>query len=292
MKRAVILVFAVLLAGCAKLPAPQPGPPVPAEVTERSSLIPDGYQGRFRLRATVLADASHGPQLCSGVLFSSPIQCSGPDITNWKWEGLESVEQQGTRHGTYIVTGTWDGKAFTLTEQALEDDGSWATQPPGGPDFKSPCAEPPGGWKPVDQAKATSDAMNATTALVSKDPDFAGLWIDETIPPSDTATPANDPRRLILNVRFVKDLQRHEAEIRAVWGGALCVSLGKYTHADLLGIQTELQGDPGVVSAGTDVTAGRVEIEMWAAYAGRQREFEAKYGAGVVVLRGRLYPID
>ena len=102
----------------------------------------------------------------------------------------------------------------------------------------------------------------------------------------------NTTQRLILNVRFVRDLERHEAEIRKVWGGSLCVSLGKHTEADLLRIQQELSGEPGMSYSSPDVLTGTVEIGVFAAYASRQRELDAKYGPSLVVLRGALHPID
>jgi hypothetical protein len=41
-------------------------------------------------------------------------------------------------------------------------------------------------------------------------------------------SPMNDPAKLVLNVRFVGDLDRHEAEIRQVWSGALRLSAAKH----------------------------------------------------------------
>jgi hypothetical protein len=37
---------------------------------------------------------------------------------------------------------------------------------------------------------------------------------------------ANDPTKLILNVRFTSNLNEHEQAVREVWGGALCVGAG------------------------------------------------------------------
>jgi hypothetical protein len=189
------------------------------------------------------------------------------------------------------VTGKYDGKTFTLTEPAKENDGSFVPESRTPRNFSSPCPAPQGGWKPVDPAKTTDEALNATTALVSADPDFSGLWVSET-PQTGQETPGTTTQRLILNVRFVRDLERHEADIRKVWGGSLCVSLGQRTEADLLRIQQELANEPGLSSSSPDVITGTVEIGVFAAYASRQRELDAKYGQGVVILRGALHPID
>jgi hypothetical protein len=58
-------------------------------------------------------------ELCLGpVAESYPPQCGGPPITNWDWDSLDGIfEQQGdVRWGSYAVTGTWDGEAFTVSE--------------------------------------------------------------------------------------------------------------------------------------------------------------------------------
>ena len=50
----------------------------------------------------------------------------------------------------------------------------------------------------------------------------------------------NDPTHLIVNVRFTGDVAAHEAELRALYGGPLCVSEGEHTEAELVRIQEEL----------------------------------------------------
>jgi hypothetical protein len=76
---------------------------------------------RSRNLATVM-DKDAGDdlvELCLGpVAESYPPQCGGPAITNWEWESVDGMfEQQGdVRWGTFAVTGTWDGTAFTLIE--------------------------------------------------------------------------------------------------------------------------------------------------------------------------------
>ena len=58
-------------------------------------------------------------ELCLGpVAESYPPQCGGPAITNWDWRSTDGMfEQQGdVRWGTFAVTGTWDGTAFTVSE--------------------------------------------------------------------------------------------------------------------------------------------------------------------------------
>lgn len=288
MRRAVI-VTTLLLAGCAGPTTGAPTPDMPS--ANPVNLVPDGYTGRFRVLATVLQSPDHGPQLCSAVADSYPPQCGGPDIAGWKWDGLPKDSANGTTWGTYLLIGRWDGKTFTLTEPPSTDAGRYKP-PTRTPDFKSPCPEPKGGWKPIDPAKATDEAMQAVNGMVMTDPDFGGLWIDQATPSLIGGTPANDPQKFVLNVRFTKDLARHEAEIRKVWGGALCVSQARHTEAQLRKIQDELSTEPGMTYASTDIVAGTVEIGVFVATEKRQRELDAKYGAGLVNLIGTLEPID
>ena len=63
-------------------------------------------------------DTGDGAELCLGpVAESYPPQCGGPAITNWDWDEQRGMfEQQGdVRWGTFAVTGTWDGTAFTVS---------------------------------------------------------------------------------------------------------------------------------------------------------------------------------
>jgi len=106
------------------------------------------------------------------------------------------------------------------------------------------------------------------------------------------STPTNDPAKLVLNVRFTKDLARHEAEIRKVWGGALCVSAAKRTQAELTRLQDQLIGTPGMTSSSVDILSGTVEVRVFVATQARQRELDARYGPGLVRVVGELKPID
>lgn len=289
MKRVAIVAVLLGLAGCAGQATDAPGgaPDWPTPSRSPVNLVPDGYQGRFSVSAMVLEDESHGPQLCTAVGLSHPPRCGGPDVIGWTWDGLRHSSAGTSKWGSFDLVGTWDGKSLALTEPPSAFSGA-NTEPP--VDFTSPCTPPPGGWKPLDAAKATSDDLQAAQALAMGSPDFAGLWIDET-PPPDLATPMNNPARLVLNVRFTKDLDKHEARLRQVWGGSLCVSPARHTEAELRRIQDELTAE-GVTFAGADVITGTVDIGVWVAYESRQRELDAKYGDGLVRLVGTLKPID
>lgn len=247
---------------------------MPEPIAPKPILVPDNYTGRFKAHVTVLEDNKHGPQMCASVQESYPPQCGGPDLVGFTWDGLPHESAGGTRWGAFTLIGTWDGTSLTLTEKPTTGDAPQAPDI----DFASPCDPPSGGWKVLDETKTGDDAMRAAQHLAQQSPDFAGVWIDDT-PPG------------ILNVRYTKDLGQHEAELRKVWGGALCVSPARHTEAELRRIQDELAGTD-VLSSSTDVMSGTVEIGVWVAYEKRQRDLDAKYGPGLVTQEGVLRPID
>ena len=92
----------------------------------------------------------------------------------------------------------------------------------------TPCEPPSGGWAVVDAATRRDEAMQRALADAAAEPDYGGAWVDQSINPASDdghgGRDSNDPTKLVLNVMFTGDLERHEAELRAVWGGPLCVS--------------------------------------------------------------------
>ena len=94
----------------------------------------------------------------------------------------------------------------------------------------------------------------------------------------------------MLNARFSGDLAAHEARLRAVWGGALCVSPAARSTADLHRVQDELSTLPGLLSAGVDTLTNQVVAEVYVATDARQQELDTRYGPGVVKLTGLLEP--
>lgn len=288
-------VAALLLAACGDEEAPISASPSDAP----SSADPDQiYTGLF----TVLESPGHGPQLCGMVAESYPPQCGGPDVIGWNWDEAPDAESaSGVTWGFYSVTGTWDGTALTLTEPPLPGAATSPVLPdgePAAPDFTSPCEPPPGGWAVVDPATATQAALDAALAYAASQPDYAGAWIDQSINPA-SAEPApdeaamNDPTKLVLNVRFTADLDQHEAELRAVWGGALCVSPAEHTEQELLEIQEDVLAELGDLAngAGTDPTTGTVSVDVFVDD-GIQERLDEQYGDGVVRVTASLRPVE
>lgn len=283
-----ILVTVASLAACGTEEAP---------VSTTPSAGPEQvYSGAF----TVLESPDHGPQLCSVVMDSFPPQCGGPDVAGWSWDDVEDAESaDGVTWGYYSVTGTWDGTALTLTEPPLPGAATSPMLPPGEPvepDFTSPCEPPAGGWAVVDPATATQAALDAATAHAAAEPDYAGSWVDQSInPAADDDVPdemaMNDPTKLVLNVRFTGDIERHESDLRAIWGGALCVSAAEHSESDLLAIQEELSGDPLVHGSYTDATSGTVVLDVFVDD-GLQERLDEQYGPGLVRVTAALRPVE
>ncbi len=285
-----------LLAGCvpgpdASTPGRDPAGSRDHGTESTSHLVPDGYKGRYQAVAFVLEDASHGPQMCGSIMLSYPPQCGGPDLVGWSWAGVKHESADQARWGDYRITGRFDGTKFTVTEVA--DRGApRAARARAERGDRTPCPEPPGGWRPIDRAKATDAARQAASALAQSSPDYGGLWIDQG--QRVTEATANDPSKFILNVTFTGDVAGHTTRLRAVWGGALCVSQVRYSEAQLVTIQREVMQMQSLreSSSGIDVYTNSVTVVPWIAWERQQKELDARYGAGAVVLTGGLRPID
>ncbi|GAA1896313.1 hypothetical protein [Asanoa iriomotensis] len=261
------------LAGCGE---PE-GPSFGAE--PEPDLTPETHSFRYRTVGLVLENADHGPQLCFNAALSHPPQCGGLDIVGWSWDGLAHESAGGTRWGSFEIVGTYDGERLTLTEPARAGGGQGTTSPM--PDFSSACPPPPGGWRVVDDAKATDAALQEALALAESAPGAAGAWIDQN-------GGENDPKKLVLNVRTTGEVAAHTQRLRAVWGGALCVSPARRTLAELRRIQAAL---PDVLNSGIDVVANQVTADVYVATDARRQELDARYGPGTVRLTGFLEPM-
>lgn len=261
---------------------------------------------RYTATGTVLQNEDHGPQLCASVAESYPPQCGGADIVGWDWTAVSAESSGGVTWGEYRVVGTWDGSRLTLTEpprEARPPGGDRAPGGDGGPgtDMTSPCPEPAGGWRPVDRAKATEEAMRAAMDRAASADEFAGGWLDQHymdgVDSHDVRTIekiGNDPGRYVLNLRFTGDLSGRERWIREVWGGALCVSGAERTEAELRRIQRELEGEMRsrrFLNLAVDTVGNRVGAGVYVATPELRRELDDRYGKGAVALEGFLKPV-
>jgi len=74
------------------------------------------YQGALTVLQGVERDAA---ELCGAVAESYPPQCGGLPVSGWDWDSVEHEEAEGVRWGSYLVTGTFDGKSLVLTEDPV-----------------------------------------------------------------------------------------------------------------------------------------------------------------------------
>jgi hypothetical protein len=255
-----------------------------------------------RAIGTVLDDGD-GPELCLGPIMTSlPPQCGGPKLAGWDWARVESQQRAGTRWTgpDYVVTGTYDGTTFTLTEPPVSSDQYDGPRPPRSSEedddrLATPCPEPEGGWRPVDPATTNQRTLGQVARAARRLDGYADLWWDQSVNPASEDPDAdpgamNDPTKLVVNVRVVGDPAAAEAELRKVWGGALCVTEARRTEAELRRIQREVAKAPGMMTA----SSGRDVVDLEVAYddGSLQQRFDEAYGEGVVRVSSAIFPVS
>ena len=151
----------------------------------------------------------------------------------------------------------------------------------------------------MDPSKAIEEAMIAAQEYAHAQPSYSHMWLDRSINPALAVRTdpseemlANDPTKLILNVRFTSELQQLEERLRTLWGGALCVSKGERTRAELLAIQAQVHKQSGVLSSGAGSVAGVVDVYVILDDGTLQRQFDERWGEGVVPVTSALQPLD
>lgn len=239
---------------------------------------------------TVLEKGDEGAMLCFSVASSLPPQCSGPAIHGWDWAKVTGAESSGqVRWGDYAVTGTWDGTALTMTKPAVgraEYEKSHPRPTPADP-WTTPCPEPAGGWVVVTPKTTTTVTQDQAIGVAQGLPGFGAVWVDQSrnpaaVNPNAEGDGANNPKKLILNVRVTQGRAAAEAAIRQVWGGMLCVTEGGRTEKDLLDTQAALSGTPGMVGANLDGQNSTIELEVYHDDGSLQKTMDKTYGAGFV----------
>jgi len=179
--------------------------------------------------------------------------------------------RESSAGGEYVVIGTYDGERFTVTEPPTP-------APPPAPESglipSTPCPAPPQGWGVIDAATTGYEALDAARAYAEAQPDYAAVWLDSSI----------------LNVQFTGNLERHERALRAVWGGALCVSMGERTAAEVEAIRAALHDE--LSPMGTAIlAAGRIGLQV-VVDDGLQQRLDDRYGPGLVEVSALLVPTD
>ena len=119
--RALLLLAtpALLLTACADPSGPGAG----------GDVVPDGPGQPMTIAApgpvvgqgTVLQKDGEAAVFCLGPIMESyPPQCSGPELLGWEWPDDNMWESSnGVTWGTYAISGTWDGVAFTVGDMVV-----------------------------------------------------------------------------------------------------------------------------------------------------------------------------
>ncbi|MGI8523747.1 MAG: hypothetical protein ACR2K3_10630 [Nocardioides sp.] len=239
-------------------------------------------------------DRGHA-ELCVGVIAQSlPPQCGGPRITNWEWADHDAsdFEQVGdVRWGEFEISGTFDGTEFTVG-QAIPASRWHGRDPSSEPDLTTPCPPPAGGWRVLDPALTSDETLDRTLARAERLDGYADAWVDQSINPAypfddqNSENAANDPTRLVLNVRVTRDAAAAETTLRRTWGGALCVSGARHTAVELRHIQDDLSNLPGMLSTGPSNDV--VDVEVVYDDGSLQAWADQEYGAGTVRVTSAL----
>jgi len=248
----------------------------------------------------VLDKQGVGPQLCSYMLDSLPPQCRGVPVAGFDWADVPWAESAGdTTWAEARLVGTFDGETFTLTRPPAEPEPAEAIDED---PFATPCPEPASGWVVTDPALATEEAFEAARVYAEAQPGYAALWIDYLVDPSEGMDLG--PATFVLNVQFTGDLAGHEAALRAMYGGPLCVTQGIRPQAELEailpGIEVALNsaearaaGIFGPVSAyAADSIRGVVGAQVFLVAEGGQAWADQRWGPGLVELHGMLVPLS
>lgn len=241
---------------------------------------PDGAT-LYETTGLVLEKKKGAPELCLGAVQESyPPQCDGLALVGWDWDAVEAEETAaGQTWGEFHLTGSFEGETFTVVDAGPPEP---FEAPPDGDHFATPCPEPPGGWTSVDPSRDSEEDVSKVAQAVNGHPDYAGLWIDRV------------DGHVIVNAAFTGSLERHEAEIRELWGGPLCVTQRDVSYRDLRAIQDELGEDPDIDVLWTDVdeVEGKVLAGVVVLDDETRARLDERYGAGAVEVHPQLRPVE
>jgi hypothetical protein len=226
--------------------------------------------------------------------FSGPPWCDGPDVIGWDWAAVDGEESdEGTTWGEYRVVGTWDDGALTLTEppgDPVPDVPREGDQSPG-PEFATPCPAPDGGWGIVDPDTATLAGRDAANAYATEQPDLGSLWFDTEAELADVLPGVHE--QAVLNANFTGDLERHARELRALYGGPLCVSRAPRSVQELDDVQERVHEALRVNALyyRVDMILGRVEVLVPVVDQAALDRAAQVDPEGIVELQGWLQPV-
>jgi hypothetical protein len=127
--------------------------------------------------------------------------------------------------GDADADGTRDDAGGQAPPAAAEEDGQAEERP---------CARPEDGWI-ADPAKTDESDFAAATGRARELDTYAGVWteyIDQEELEGE-GHPSTDPANVIVVAAYTSDPAAHEAELRELWGGGLCLVEAEHTYEEL-----------------------------------------------------------
>ena len=214
--------------------------------------------------AVVLQSSEHGAELCIGAVADSfPPQCSGIPISMVTNAGPYPTATARRRRS---IRG-----AVSRTGGRLDRDGPFTRDGRASPD---------------------GDAHGRARGRLR------GYLVDYLVPPEMVDEGTVAPNDVLLVAAFTGDLVRHEAELREIWGGPLCVTRHNRTMKELERIQAEIASEVGdqlgieKTWSSIDVTANEVEIGVVVADEDVRDALDERYGPGAVELHPALLRVQ
>jgi hypothetical protein len=284
----VVGALLVLATGCGEassdVSAEQPRATYDGPVV-RPAAVP-GAEGRVTTTSRVrVTDDGSGPWMCWGAdieLGGDPQPCDAARVTGWDWDAVgEYATDQGVRHGSFVLTGTFDGTTFEVEEatQPAPPQDDW--------DFEIPCPTPEGGWTVLDRSRISQDDYFRGSSVAQGLDDYALAAVST---PEGEPGP-RDPADTVLSVYVAGDPSRAEAEIREVWGGMLCVTQVERTETEMEAIQQSLLELPGWTQIGAGHPSNQVQLTVFHDDGRYQQWVDQEYGEDVVVVSSILQPV-
>jgi hypothetical protein len=293
---AALLLAVVWLAACG---ADQPGAGSSASSTSEVPTSAPLAQEQLYEVDTMVVDAADGPMAClgmmrlgtsSGVVLSPTPQCGTVRISNWDWDAVEGEKSvEGTSWGAYHVVGTYEGGVLRVTEI-----GPFETVIEPEPFlYENPCPAPGGGWVVPDPEQNTQEETRDAHAYAKAQPDYVISWNDHLDEELQEFSP------VVFVAAFTGEAERHEAEIRELWEGPLCVvERNVPTARELAETRREIEArlpELGLELLGS-ATGGlpptiSIDVVIDPGGAG-QAALDQRYGPGMVRLFPALRPVE
>jgi hypothetical protein len=149
-----------------------------------------------------------------------------------------------------------------------------------------PCARPEDGWI-ADPAKTNESDFAAATERAGELDTYAGVWteyIDQEELEGE-GHPSTDPANVIVVAAYTSDPAAHEAELRELWGGGLCLVEAEHTYEELHEVRDALTDEfPAINNAVVDQPENVVSAMIPEITPELRAAVDERFGEGIVRL--------